>query len=106
MIRLIKNVIFFLVIVVLISCNKNEYIVYRPHYLSSNHETKFYGKPELDTIEFKNTIQVLEFYNETFETKNGNLILISEELANNWELLWNYTTKSKDENWLKTHIRQ
>ncbi|WP_298516440.1 hypothetical protein [uncultured Kordia sp.] len=105
MIELSKKVTFLvLVLVGLSSCN--EYVEYKPHYLSNNNEHKYYGKPELDSAEFHNTIQVLVYYEETFKTKNSNVILITKQLSNDWELLWNYTTKAQDEDWLKTHKKE
>ncbi|MCL6275003.1 hypothetical protein M3P19_13365 [Muricauda sp. 2012CJ35-5] len=70
--------------------------------MSKNNEDKFYGDPELDSIEFNNTIQVLEYYGHTYKT-NGNKIFITKTLNGDWELLWNYTTKANDPDWLKTH---
>ena len=107
MIELIKKLAFLvLAIVGLNACSHNKYVEYKPHYLSSNNEHKYYGNPELDSVEYKNTIQVFEYYGETFKTKNGNVILISEQLSKNWELIWNYTTKAGDEDWLKTHKKE
>lgn len=91
---------------VLSGCWEVEFVEYRPHYLRDNNEEKYYGKPELDSSEFQNTIQVLEYYGESFKTKNGNVILISDQLSNDWELIWNYTTKAEDEDWLKTHRKE
>jgi len=96
-------IVFFLIIIGLNSCIENSSVEYKPHYLSGNSEHKYYGEPELDSIEFVNTLQVLEFYGEDYETKNGSVILITKELANDWELLWNYTIKANDTEWLKTH---
>ena len=96
----------FLVLVVFLQsgCSENKYVEYKPHYLSDNH--KYYGNPELDSAEYQNTIQVLEYYGETYKTKNGNVILISNQLSNDWELVWNYTTKAGDKNWLRTHKKE
>lgn len=107
MIELIKKATFLVLVVVgLSACSNNEYVEYKPHYLSDNNEGKYYGIPELDSAEFQNTIQVLEYYGEAYKTKNGNVILISKQLSNNWELVWNYTTKAGDQDWLKTHQKE
>ena len=90
----------------LYACSENEYVEYKPHYLSDNNEHKYFGNPELDSTVFQNTIQVLEYYGETFKVKNGNVILITKQLSNDWELVWNYTTKAKDEDWLKKHKKE
>lgn len=96
-------IVLFSIITGLNSCNENNYVEYKPHYLSSNNEHKYYGEPELDSIEFVNTLQVLEYYGEDFQTINGNIIFISKDLSENWELLWNYTTKANNFDWLITH---
>ncbi len=83
------------------SCNEDKFVEYRPHYLSD--ENKYYRESELDSIEFLNTIQVLDYYGEDFKAKNGNVIFITRELSEDWELVWNYTTKANDNDWLKKH---
>lgn len=104
MFELIKKLSFlFLIVFGLNSCTENKYVEYKPHYLSGNNERKYYGEAELDSIEFKNTIQVLEFYGNEYKRKKGNVILITKELNQNWTLLWNYTTKANDMEWLNTH---
>lgn len=104
MFKSIKRIsIIFLIGIGLSSCTGNNYVEYKPHYLSGNNEHKYFGEPELDSIEFKNTIQVLEFYGNEYKTKNGNVILITKELNQDWTLLWNYTTKANDNEWLQTH---
>lgn len=103
MFKLIKKVILISFIIGLNSCSEDNYVEYKPHYLSSNHQQKYFGKAELDSIEFKNTIQVLEFYGNDYKTKNGNVILITKELDKDWTLLLNYTKKANDNKWLETH---
>ena len=96
-------IVIFSILIGLNSCSENKYVEYRPHYLSGNNEHKYYGEPELDSIEFTNTVQVLEFYGEDYKTKNGNVILITKQLIKDWDLLWNYTLKSNDSEWLNSH---
>ena len=98
-----KLSILFLIVIGLNSCIQDKFVKYKPHYLSGNNKHKYYGEPELDSIEFKNTIQVLEFYGNEYKTKNGNMIFITKELNQDWTLLWNYTTKANDNEWLKTN---
>lgn len=88
------------------ACNQDQYVEYRPHYLSKNSAHKSFGEPTLDSAEYKNTIQVLEYYGEDFKTKDENVILISKALSKDWELVWNYTTKANDEDWLATHSKK
>lgn len=107
MLKFIRKTTFFSLIVIgLSACSENKYAEYKPHYLSENNENKYYGEPELDSTEFKNTIQVFEYYGEEYKIKNGNIILISTHLSKDWELLWNYTTKAGDNAWLRTHKKE
>lgn len=96
---------FLLVIIcsILFSCNSNEYVAYKPHYMSKNHEKKYYGNTILDSVELKNTIQVFEFYGVNYKVLPNNILMIPNDLNCNWDLLWNYTTKANDTTWLKTH---
>lgn len=91
------------IIYAFVSCTGDNYIEYRPHYLSKNGESKYYGEAELDSIQYKNTIQVFEVYAVDYKVKNGEVLLITEELSKDWNLLWNFTTKSNDTSWLRTH---
>jgi hypothetical protein len=86
-----------------LACNEKEFVEYKPHYLNHNSDQKYYGEAELDSVEFASFQQVLNVYGEEYKTKNGNVILITSELANNWDLLWNYTSKANDSEWLRTH---
>jgi len=105
-INLLKSIIIIYVFIVgSSSCNEVKYVEYRPPYLSSKNDITYFGDPHLDSIEFVNTVQVLEYYGEDFKTKGDNIILISDRLSKDWELLWNYTTKAKDNNWLRMHER-
>lgn len=86
--------------ILMFSCSEKKFVEYKPHYSDDGKRT--FGNPELSSEELKNTIQVLEYYGEEYQTKE-NIILITKKLNDNWEVIWNYTTKSNDENWLKNH---
>lgn len=101
-----KHFLNILLFLSLIACRESKYVEYKPHYLSDNNEHKYYGEPELDSIEFENTQFVLNYYGEDFTTKNGNKIFITKELAKDWELVWNYTTKANDKKWLNKVFMQ
>ena len=90
---------------VLNSCINQTYVAYKPHYLSSNSEYKYYGEVTLDSAEFVHIKQVLDYYGEEYKTENSNTVLLPKKLAKQWELVWNYTTKSNDSTWLKSHNR-
>jgi hypothetical protein len=87
----------------LVACDSYKYVTYKPHYLTSNSEHKYYGKAGLDSVEFANTKQVLTYYGEDYKTKNDSVILVNRRLAKEWGILWNYTTKANDSAWLNTH---
>lgn len=97
-----KKIFFYFFFIQLIACTE-KYTEYKPHFFDN--DNKHFGEPELDSLELKNVIQVLHFYNIDYKIKNNNTILISEELNNDWELMWNITSKSKDNEWLKTHTK-
>ena len=89
--------------IVFMSCAKHRYVEYKPHYVTSNGNTKYYKASGLDSTEFANTIHVLEFYGMKYKTENGNVILITRQVAKDWNLVWNFTTKANDKDWLKSH---
>jgi hypothetical protein len=47
-----------------------------------------------------NVVLVLTYYNEDWKL-DGDRLLVSQD---DRELLWNYTTKAMDHDWLATHI--
>ena len=98
-----QSICVFLFVVLSFTCNEDKYVEYKPHFVSNSNEQKYFGDPELNSSEFTNTIKVLEYYGEDYKLKNGNIILITKELSNNWELVWNYSTKANGDVWLKTH---
>ncbi len=101
----IRNTILgFLIFLGLPSCIGDKFVEYRPHHLID--EIKYYRESELDSMEFLNTIHVLDYYGEDFKTKNGNVIFITQELSEDWELVWNYTTKANDNDWLKKYAKK
>ena len=57
-------------------------------------------KPELmnDTLR-RNIVEVLTYYNEEWKME-GERLLVSQD---DRELLWNYTTKAMDRDWLSAH---
>ena len=76
------------------------YVEYRPHYLSKNGEEKYFGSPKLDSDEVQNIIHVLEYHGERYKLDEDGRVLIPSNLAKDWELVWNYTSKANDPYWL------
>ena len=48
--------------------------------------------------------EVLRYYRESYQLDAEGKILIKTDLLNNKELLWNYTNKAVDEEWLNSHV--
>lgn len=105
--RMIKKISILIIIVLLTnvttSCDQQQYVLYQPHYKAPTGE-KHLGEAQLSKTELLNTIQVLKYYNEDFRINHDQTILISKQLNDDWEMVWNYTNKAKDKAWLSTHI--
>lgn len=50
----------------------------------------------------KNIIHVLQYYNVNHKV-NDTKIMIEKSLWNDTDLMWNYTNKSKNDEWLISH---
>ncbi len=95
-----KNVIVVTVIFILFACMKKDYVEFVPVYLESD---KLIQKIELLDEELKSNVEmVLLYYEEKYKIEDGKLY-ITKQLADNKELIWNYTNKAKDSIWLKKH---
>lgn len=102
--KMIKiSISLFIACFILYSCSDKKYIEYKPHYVSPNGEYKYLGESKLDSNMYRNIKHVLDFYNQEYKTEKNNTVLISEKLSEDWNLLWNYTTKANDGEWLDTH---
>jgi len=98
----LKNTLYlFLLLAFLPACQKDKMTLYKPHYKKPNGE-KFYGKSQLNEEQISNISQVLLYYEEDFKIENQE-VFVEKELANNWELMYNYTNKSEDQKWLNSH---
>lgn len=103
---MLKNTLFSILVFcffVLSSCDYQAKMkVYKPHYLSENSEHRFFRDAQLENKELANITQVLSFYGEEFLIQ-GDSLMITQELSNDWELVWNYTSKSENADWLNEH---
>lgn len=98
-----KNLI--LLLLLSISGCTNKSVKFQPLKLSQGKSNELIPAPELVTLDFLNRVKiVLEFYNEPFETDHNGNIIISESLANDKELIWNYTNKALDKNFITKDI--
>lgn len=93
---------FFASMLILTACINYKFVEYKPHYRDES-GNRYNGDIELDSNEYENTIHVLKYYGEKYKTRDGNIVLISKDLADNWELLWNYTSKANNKKWLEAH---
>jgi len=48
--------------------------------------------------------KVLKYYRQDYKLDTDSTILITQTLMEDKELLWNYTNKANDEQWLRTHL--
>ena len=65
---------------------ENDEIIEKPSLLTENHKSKM--------------IQVLNYHDEKWKLQ-GEKLLVKRNIDR--ELLWNYTTKANDSDWLRTH---
>lgn len=82
---------------------KSKFVEYQPHVYYPKVDSLYLEKPNISREEIANIAQVLEFYGEDYEVSEDGIVYITRKLNEDWELVWNYTTKSRDENWLKVH---
>lgn len=81
------------------SCNSQTGFEYIPTYWNEN--GLFTSPDSLTPAHRENIKHVLNYYGHEFEEKNGKLY-IRENLES--ELIWNYTTKANDSDWLMNHL--
>ncbi len=79
----------------------NSYVKLRP--LDFNTTIGFYEIKPNDSIR-KFLPQVLNYYQESYQIDDDGNIMVKRRLANDRELIWNYTTKSLDTAWLKDNL--
>jgi|GEM_PF-3347236 len=92
----------FLILGFFYSCNEVTWVEYQPHYIERDKRT--FGDATLSPEERKNIIHVLKYYGEEYKITQAGKVLITRKLNSDWELVWNYTIKSNDQNWLDSHL--
>lgn len=60
-------------------------------------------KSHADSIFLKNIEQVLNYYDVAYEKHSDSKIFIEEAIYEDKDLMYNYTIKAKDDEWLKDH---
>jgi hypothetical protein len=88
-----------LLAVIVSSCS--DYQRYSPVYLADDH-----FKHSHDTVPLelrKNIKVVLKFYEVPFRVDDDGNVWIPREVAEDEQLLWTYTVKASDPNWISEH---
>ncbi|MEM7724944.1 MAG: hypothetical protein AAF208_01065 [Cyanobacteria bacterium P01_A01_bin.45] len=84
-----------------VACMGNNYISYRPIYRQKE-GLVISEAPISDQLKV-NIKKVFKYYDVPYKEDNKGNILIPHKISANKELIWNYTTKANDPQWLKTH---
>ena len=58
---------------------------------------------KMDSVFVNNLEQVLKYYDKSYERPDGTSILIEEKMFADKDLMYNYTNKARDTDWLKSH---
>lgn len=98
-----KRVIGFLVasiVLFILACNTAGLVEFRPVY--ANSENEYYTEENYPSDFVTNLQQVLHYYGIEHQIKNKK-IFIESSIYNNKELMFNYTNKAMDEEWLQQH---
>lgn len=94
--------IFLLLFLVLVACKfkQAKLVPFYPTYEDENDQ--YYHKEEYSQDMKENILKVLKYYDVEHKLE-GDKIMIDRKEYENKELMCNYTQKSMDEDWLKTH---
>ena len=88
-----------LVIFLNVACARFIYVPYQPVYRQGD---KLIVSEEPIPIELqKNILKVFEFHDVPYKVDKG-VILIPQAVWKDREIVWNYTTKANDAEWLRT----
>ncbi len=77
----------------------NTYVKFKPISFDGKNFKK--GNSDISNDYRQRIIKVFKYYKVDFKIKNDSTIWIDKKLMKNEELIWNYTTKSNDLEWLK-----
>lgn len=83
-----------------VACSKPKLVEFRPVYATS--ENEYYTEERYPTRFFENIQQVLGYYDVTFKIEKGK-VYISSKIYQDKELMFNYTKKALDQDWLDSH---
>lgn len=80
---------------------KSEYVSYQPVYQQG--EQLVVSEAPISAQLQKNIKTVFKVYDIPYKEDNQGILLISKEIWEDIDIVWNYTTKANDPEWLSTH---
>lgn len=83
-----------------VACAKPKLVEFKPVYATS--ENEYYTEDKYPNLFFENIQQVLKYYDVEFKIEKGK-VYVSPKVYQEKELMFNYTKKALDEDWLKSH---
>ncbi|MEQ9373363.1 MAG: hypothetical protein RIG63_30715 [Coleofasciculus chthonoplastes F3-SA18-01] len=87
-----------LLLTLTVACTSNQYVLYRP--VIRSQEELVVSDSAVNSGHRENIKQVFDFYSVPYREENGQ-ILIPADVWRDRELMWNYTTKANDPEWLR-----
>jgi hypothetical protein len=87
-----------LLLTLTVACTSNQYVLYRP--VIRSQEELVVSDSAVNSGHRENIKQVFDFYSVPYREENGQ-ILIPADVWQDRELMWNYTTKANDPDWLR-----
>jgi len=73
-------------------------------YVEIRNDKYIYSKEDLTISDIKLVAQVLSYYNVEYKLKDS-AIFIRFEVYKDFEMMYNYSKKSHDPNWLSSHVK-
>jgi hypothetical protein len=95
-----KNYLIFSVVFLVGACMNNK-VEFKP--IEKKNDLLVISERNVDSTFANNLEQVLKYYGEKYERSDKTVILIEESLYADKDLMYNYTNKAKDAEWLETH---
>ena len=96
-----NKVVCLLLIIVGTSCITPDYVVLKPVVLAGDKLVEI----EPDENFYYNVKRVLDFYDEDYKVDGNGVVLITEQLSADKDLLMNYTNKANDPDWMEMNGR-
>jgi hypothetical protein len=81
-----------------VACMSNQYVPYRP--VIRSQDELVVSDAAVNSEHRENIKRVFDFYSVSYREENGQ-ILIPADVWQDRELMWNYTTKANDPQWLR-----